>query len=111
MLDQIAQPLVCERAAPLVYDINEMDARNSRLDKELFARESAPPKQDRLLQWNLALPIVVMAAYFAALMVHFAYKGDLYLSFFVDDFFYYLVVAMNLALHGASTFNALQTTN
>jgi hypothetical protein len=92
-------------------DINEMDARSSRLDKELFARESAPPKQERLLQWNVALPIIVMAAYFAALMVHFAYKGDLYLSFFVDDFFYYLVVAKNLVLHGASTFNGLQTTN
>ena len=88
-----------------------MDARTSRLDEEVFASESAPPKQERLLQWNVALPIIVLAAYFAALMVHFAYKGDLYLSFFVDDFFYYLVVAKNLVLHGASTFNGLQATN
>jgi hypothetical protein len=67
--------------------------------------------RDRQPQWTAALPIVVLAAYLAALMVHFAYKGDLYLSFFVDDFFYYLVVAKNLALHGASTFNGLQATN
>jgi hypothetical protein len=44
-------------------------------------------------------------------MVRFAYQGNLYLSFFVDDFFYYVLVAKNLALHGASTFNGLQTTN
>jgi hypothetical protein len=92
-------------------DNNKMDAGTSRLDKEVFASESAPPKQERLQQWKVALPIIVLAAYFAALMVHFAYKGDLYLSFFVDDFFYYLVVAKNLALHGTSTFNGLQPTN
>lgn len=71
----------------------------------------APSKQERLLQWSVALPVIILAAYLAALMVHFAYKGDLYLSFFVDDFFYYLVVGKNLALHGASTFNGLQATN
>jgi hypothetical protein len=92
-------------------DINKMDARTSRLDKAVFASESAPPKQERLLRWNVALPVLVLAAYFATLMVHFAYRGDLYLSFFVDDFFYYLVVAKNLVLHGASTFNGLQATN
>lgn len=88
-----------------------MDAQTSGLRKEVLARTSAPPKQERRLQWEVALPIIVLAAYFAALMIHFAYRGDLYLSFFVDDFFYYLVVAKNLALHGASTFNGLQATN
>jgi hypothetical protein len=92
-------------------DFNKMDAGTSRLNDEVLANESALPKQERLLQWKVALPIIVLAAYFAALMVHFAYRGDLYLSFFVDDFFYYLVVAKNLALHGASTFNGLQATN
>lgn len=61
--------------------------------------------------WTAALPIVVLGACFASLMARFAHKGELYLSFFVDDFFYYLVVAKNLAFHGASTFNGLQATN
>lgn len=73
--------------------------------------DAPPSKQDRPLQWKAALPVIVLAAYLTALMIHFAYKGDLYLSFFADDFFYYLLVAKNLALHGASTFNGLQATN
>lgn len=67
--------------------------------------------EDRSPRWTIALPIIVLGAYLVALMIRFAYKGDLYLSFFVDDFFFYLVVAKNLAFHGASTFNGLQTTN
>jgi hypothetical protein len=92
-------------------DSDQMDAPASRLHKQLFARESPREKQHRQLPWKAALPIIVLAAYLAALMVHFAYKGDLYLSFFADDFFYYLLVAKNLAFHGASTFNGLQATN
>jgi hypothetical protein len=92
-------------------DFNDMDARTSGLHKEVFASQSAHPKQEQRLEWKVALPIIVLAAYFVALMIHFTYKGDLYLSFFVDDFFYYLVVAKNLVLHGASTFNGLQATN
>jgi hypothetical protein len=88
-------------------DVNKVEARISRVDGEV----SAPLTQGPRLQWTAALPIVVLAAYLAALMLRFAYKGELYLSFFVDDFFYYLVVAKNLAFHGASTFNGVQATN
>ena len=92
-------------------DVNNTEARFSRVDGEVLANESAPLKHGPRLQWTSALPIIVLAAYLAALMVRFAYKGELYLSFFVDDFFYYLVVAKNLAFHGASTFNGVQATN
>jgi hypothetical protein len=108
MADRAMNRRDCQK---IKMDINKMDARTSRLDKEVVARELASPKQERLPKWNVALPIIILAAFFVALMVHFAYKGDLYLSFWVDDFFYYLVVAKNLALHGASTFNGLQATN
>ena len=57
------------------------------------------------------MPLILLAVYFLVLMARFAYIGELYLSFFTDDFFYYLVVARNLALHGTSTFNGLQLTN
>jgi hypothetical protein len=63
------------------------------------------------VSWTAALPILVLVTYFGSLMARFAHKGELYLAFFVDDFFYYLVVAKNLAFHGASTFNGLQATN
>jgi hypothetical protein len=62
-------------------------------------------------QWTAILPVIVLAAYFVSLIVRFAHKGNLYLSFFVDDFFYYVIVARNLAMHGASTANGLQATN
>ncbi len=108
MADRAMNRRDCQK---IKMDINKVDARTSRLDKEVVARELASPKQERLPKWNVVLPVIVLAAFFVALMVHFAYKGDLYLSFWVDDFFYYLVVAKNLALHGASTFNGLQATN
>jgi hypothetical protein len=92
-------------------DVNKVEARISRVDGEVSAKASALASQQPGLRWTAALPIVVLAAYLAALMVRFAYKGELYLSFFVDDFFYYLVVAKNLAFHGASTFNGVQATN
>ncbi len=45
------------------------------------------------------------------LLARFLYPGTLYLSFFTDDFFYYLAVARNLVLHHASSFNLIQPTN
>jgi hypothetical protein len=81
-------------------------AESNTVVHKIAAYEPGAPRR-----WTVALPILVLAAYFASLMVRFAYKGNLYLSFFVDDFFYYVIVAKNLALHGASTFNGLQSTN
>jgi hypothetical protein len=70
-----------------------------------------PNEQQQLPKWMVALPILVLATYLAALLARFAHTGQIYLSFFVDDFYYYLVVGKNLAFHGASTFNGLQATN
>ena len=74
-------------------------------------RAKAPTTSRFASPWAALLPIIVLATYFATLMVRFAYPGQVFLSFFVDDFFYYLVIAKNLAFHGASTFNGLQATN
>ena len=71
----------------------------------------APTTSRFAARWAASLPIAVLATYFATLMVRFAYPGQVFLSFFVDDFFYYLVIAKNLAFHGASTFNGVQATN
>ena len=69
-------------------------------------------KKDKPRQgWQALLPVLVLGAYLVSLLVRFAHRGNLYLSFFVDDFFYYVVVAKNLATHGTSTFNGLQATN
>jgi hypothetical protein len=57
------------------------------------------------------LAVVSLALYLLVLMARFAYPGSLYLSFFTDDFFYYLVIAKNIALHSVSTFNGIQLTN
>jgi hypothetical protein len=69
------------------------------------------PRPAFLSRWTVALPILILGAFLASMMVHLAYRGELYLTYFVDDFYYYLVVARNLAFHGASTFNGIQLTN
>jgi hypothetical protein len=74
-------------------------------------RPNSTTDRERFSRWTIALPVIVLATYLAALLARFLYKGQLYLSFFVDDFYYYLVIGKNLALHGASTFNGIQATN
>jgi hypothetical protein len=74
-------------------------------------RSNGQEPEKKTVPWTAALPIIVLATCFGSLMARFAHKGEQYLCFFVDDFFYYLVVAKNLAFHGASTFNGLQATN
>jgi hypothetical protein len=77
------------------------------------ADTSASPSlsQPALSTWTRTLPVVLLATYLLVLMSRFAHSGNQFLSFFEDDFFFYLVVARNLAHHGVSTFNGIQATN
>ena len=67
--------------------------------------------QPSLPRWTRILPIAILALYLFVLLGRFAYKDALFLTFFDDDYFYYLVVAKNIVLHGTSTFNGIQITN
>jgi hypothetical protein len=73
----------------------------------------APPSLRRtaLPTWTRTLPVVLLTTYLFVLLSRFAHSGNQFLSFFEDDFFYYLVVARNLVRHGVSTFNGIQPTN
>jgi len=62
-------------------------------------------RQGVLPTWLRTLPVVLLVAYLLVLLSRFAHSGNQFLSFFEDDFFYYLVVAKNLIHHGVSTFN------
>jgi hypothetical protein len=93
---------------------DKMDADVIDTQTQLPAGEMPGGKasqQDAVPRWTAALPIIVLVGFLAVLLVHLTGGGERYLSFFVDDFFYYLVIARNLAFHGASTFNGLQATN
>jgi len=68
-------------------------------------------RQGVLPTWLRTLPVVLLVAYLLVLLSRFAHSGNQFLSFFEDDFFYYLVVAKNLIHHGVSTFNGIQPTN
>ncbi len=57
------------------------------------------------------LPVGLLSVYLMVLLGRFAYKGGLFLSFFDDDYFYYLIVARNIVNHGMSSFNGIQLTN
>ena len=97
-----------------VGNSNEVGVRRglsgSRNQRDSQGSNGQEPEK-KAVSWTVALPIIVLATCFGSLMARFAHKGEQYLCFFVDDFFYYLVVAKNLAFHGASTFNGLQPTN
>jgi hypothetical protein len=67
--------------------------------------------QPVLPTWARALPVALLVTYLLVLLSRFAHGGKQFLSFFEDDFFYYLVVARNLVHHGVSTFNGIQPTN
>jgi hypothetical protein len=54
---------------------------------------------------------ILYAVLLLTLLARFFYPGTLYLSFFTDDFFYYLAVARNMFLHNSSSFNLIQQTN
>lgn len=69
------------------------------------ARQIFPPG------WARIFPVVLLATYLLVLLSRFTHGGNRFLTFFEDDFFYYLVVARNLAHHGVSTFNGIQPTN
>jgi hypothetical protein len=68
-------------------------------------------RQAVLPRWTRILPVALLGTYLVVLLSRFAHGGNRYLPFFEDDFFYYLVVAKNLVLHGVSTFNGIQPTN
>lgn len=53
----------------------------------------------------------VLLGYLVALLLRFHGQSDLYLSYFTDDFYYYVVIAQNLAHSGLSSFNGEQLTN
>jgi hypothetical protein len=57
------------------------------------------------------LPVLLLGIYAIVLMARFFTPGDLYLSYFEDDYFYYLIVAKNIVLHGMSSFDGIRSTN
>ena len=57
------------------------------------------------------LPLLLAGVYLVVLLARFFTHGDLYLSYFEDDYFYYLIVAKNIVLHGMSSFDGLRSTN
>lgn len=61
--------------------------------------------------WVRLLPVALLTALLILLLSRFLHREDVFLSFFEDDFFYYLVIAKNLVLHHTLTFNGIQLTN
>ena len=59
----------------------------------------------------LVLPPLLLGTYAIVLLARFFTPGDLYLSYFEDDYFYYLVVARNIVLHAFSSFDNIRPTN
>jgi hypothetical protein len=57
------------------------------------------------------LPMLLFGAFAIVLLARFFTHGDLYLSYFEDDYFYYLVVAKHIVLHGVSSFDGIRPTN
>ncbi len=64
-----------------------------------------------LRRWAEGLPLLLLGCYAIVLLARFATRGDAYLSYFEDDYYYYLVVARNLVLHGWSSFDRVRSTN
>jgi hypothetical protein len=84
--------------------------------QKIRLQEASIPSSKSLRQavlptWTCTLPVALLVTYLLVLLSRFAHSGNQFLSFFEDDFFYYLVVARNLVHHGVSTFNGIQPTN
>jgi hypothetical protein len=62
-------------------------------------------------KWGFLLPLLVLGTFGVVLLARFFTKGDLYLAYFEDDYYYYLIVARNLVLHGLSSFDGVRPTN
>lgn len=64
-------------------------------------------------RYSLVNALAIMIGLFTTLIYLLPYivGGDVYLSTFSDDFYYYLIIAENLAIGQGSTFNGLVTTN
>jgi hypothetical protein len=65
----------------------------------------------RLPRVALVASAIMLCAYLLALLSRFRAPGELYLSYFTDDFYYYLVIAKNIVSSGMSSFNGIQLTN
>ena len=74
-------------------------------------RKTTVETEGRFRFLNTALPGLLLIVYLAVLLWRFSYRPGLYLSFFTDDFFYYVEVARHLACCGFSSFNGIQPTN
>ncbi len=65
--------------------------------------------QSKSLTLTLIIPFFVV--YFIALFWRFHTPTDIYLTYFTDDFYYYVQVAKHLACCATSSFNGVQPTN
>jgi len=63
----------------------------------------------KVLYW-VACAILILC-YFDAESYHLINGSDGYLTFHIDDFYYYLITAKNIVLHGSSTFDGITVTN
>jgi hypothetical protein len=85
-----------------------MPPKGTVLKKVRSEDDTLPAPMPKL---GLLLPLLLLGTYAVVLMARFATRGDLYLSYFEDDYFYYLVVAKNIVLHGFSSFDLICPTN
>ena len=74
-------------------------------------RSGRLPATSQLPAWTRVLPLALLGALLVLLLSRFFHREGVYLSFFEDDFFFYLVIARNLVLHHALSFNGIQLTN
>ena len=65
----------------------------------------------QLPKWTRTLPCALLGALLILLLSRFLHPEGVFLSYFEDDFFFYLVIAKNLVLHHALSFNGIQLTN
>jgi hypothetical protein len=88
--------------------MNDESTQRTALEKAIPNQPNLPAPMPK---WGPLLPLLLLPLYAAVLMARFATHGDLYLSYFEDDYFYYLVIAKNLVLHGMSSFDLIRPTN
>ncbi len=65
----------------------------------------------QLPKWMRLLPFALLGALLLLLLSRFVHQEGVFLSYFEDDFFFYLVIAKNLVLHHSLSFNGIQLTN
>jgi hypothetical protein len=88
--------------------IDETPTRQTVLKKASPDEDALPSPMPKLGLW---LPMLLLVTYAVVLLARFFTRGDLYLAYFEDDYFYYLVVAKNIVLHGVSSFDGIRPTN